>query len=339
MIGIDLSRDGLGNQLFFYVSTRCIAEDLEYDFSILGREYMANNIHSDCGLYFMDIDFGKESKEEDYPHRYKEKDDRLFLPNAPHDMENGAYVSGPDPEIKKLEDGTFLKGNLQSEAYFLHHKDEIKQWLKVKEEYDCYEYSKDNLCILHLRCGDYLDNPELLLKKKYWLDGMKFMKTINPDMEFMIVTNDVREAKRYLPGIPVNNFDLAKDYSILKNAKYLLLGNSSFPFFPAFTSETNRYILAPKYWARHNVSDGYWTSEQNIYTGWNYMDRNGKVFSAEECRAELEEYKKTSKTYATVNIRPEGIKFKIGMFEASFKKKFHRFKRLVWKAGNKLIGR
>ena len=57
---------------------------------------------------------------------------------------------------------------------------------------------------------------------------MKQMRRINPDMEFMIITNDVREAGKFLPGIPAYNFDLAKDYSILKNAKYLLLANSSF---------------------------------------------------------------------------------------------------------------
>lgn len=78
----------------------------------------------------------------------------------------------------------------------------------------------------------------------------------------MIITNDVKEANKFLPGVPAYNFDLAKDYSILKNAKYLLLANSSFAYFPAFTSDTVQYILLqPKYWARHNVSDGYWASE------------------------------------------------------------------------------
>ena len=96
--------------------------------------------------------------------------------------------------------------------------------------------------------------------------------------------------------------------SILKNARYLLLANSSFTYFPAFTSETVQYIIAPKYWARHNVSNGYWASEQNIYEGWHYMDRHGKVFSSEECRKELEEYKKTSALYARLNQKPAGLR-------------------------------
>ena len=73
------------------------------------------------------------------------------------------------------------------------------------------------------------------------------------------------------------------------------------------TSETVKYIIAPKYWARHNVSDGYWASEQNIYSFMNYMDKKGNIFTPEECRKELEEYKKKSKKYANRNVRPTGL--------------------------------
>ena len=71
-----------------------------------------------------------------------------------------------------------------------------------------------------------------------------------------------------------------------------------------------KYIIAPKYWARHNVSNGYWSSEQNIYTGFHYQDRKGRIFTAEECRKELEEYKRTSSTYKTLNQYPWGITLK-----------------------------
>lgn len=64
-----------------------------------------------------------------------------------------------------------------------------------------------------------------------------------------------------------------------------------------------KYILAPKYWARHNVSDGYWASEQNIYEGWHYQDRKGNVFTSQECKEELEAYKKNSRKYKKLNQR------------------------------------
>ena len=155
-----------------------------------------------------------------------------------------------------------------------------------------------------MRGGEYTGSPELFIDKKYWINGMKEMKKIRPDMEFMIVTDDVETANKMLPGIEAHHFDIGKDYVTLKNAHYLLLSNSSFACLPAHTSETVKFIIAPKYWARHNVSDGYWASEQNIYSLFHYMDRKGRLFTAEECKKELEEYKKKSKKYARRNIRP-----------------------------------
>lgn len=307
MIGTELLKgQGLGNQLFCYITTRCIAIDNGLDFGILGKETVANNIHSDCGMYFMDLDYGKNATKDDFTRTYYEKEDRLFIGNSRHDLTHGCYVTGVDENLLHPQNGTLLYGNMQDEKYYIKHKDEIREWLKIKEEYDCMEYSKDNLCILHLRCSDYLDCPELYLRKKYWKDGIRNMKKINPDMEFMIITNDVKEASKILPGIPAYNFDLAKDYSIIKNAKYLLLSNSSFAYFPAFTSTTVKYILAPKYWARHNVSKGYWASEQNIYEGWNYQDKHGRVFSSQQCKEELEQYKKNSPYYRKLNCKPRG---------------------------------
>lgn len=299
MIGTEfLQGQGLGNQLFCYVSARCIAEDLGADFATAGQEQLAVNIHSKKGMYFMDMDLGLPvTKKEDF-HIYQEKEQRLFIKSCVHDMTHGCYVAGADEEIYQIADNTLLYGNLQAERYFRHHREEIKQWLKVKEEYDSYEYTKDNLCIINVRGGEYADSRALFLRRKYWLDAMKRMREIRSDMEFMIVTDDVAAANRILPEVEAHHFELAKDYVTIKNAKYLILSNSSFAFFPAFTSETVEKIIAPKYWARHNVSDGYWASEQNIYDGFFYLDRNGQLFDAQECRKELELYKKSGKQEA-----------------------------------------
>lgn len=343
MIGTELLKgQGLGNQLFCYITTRCIAKERGEDFSILGSDTLANNIHSNCGLYFMDLDIGIPAKKEDFKGTYKEKDDRIYTGKSKHDMLHGAYVTGTDNDMFTVDSDMLLFGNMQAEDYFIKYKEDIKKWLKVKPEYDCYDYSKENLCILHLRCSDYMDSPELYLKKSYWKKGMKQMKKINPNMEFMIVTNDVKEAGKFLPGIPACQNDLATDYSIIKNAKYLLLSNSSFTYFSAFTSDTVQYILAPKYWARHNVSDGYWASEQNIYKGWHYMDRKGSVFTAEECKKELENYKNNSSRYKRLNKQPgtcRHILYKIQSTVLYYKARCARICRGVMRRIKKLLRR
>jgi hypothetical protein len=38
-----------------------------------------------------------------------------------------------------------------------------------------------------------------------------------------------------------------------------------------------KFCIAPKYWGRFNISDGYWSLEQNYTRGWIYQDREGKL--------------------------------------------------------------
>ena len=233
MIGTEFIKgQGLGNQLFCYVTARAIAEERGYEFGCAGQERLAVNIHSDKGMYFMDMDLGHVITEDEKQHfkRYDEADERLYLGNSVHDMEHGCYVAGADQAMHDLEDNTLIYGNMQDESYFIRYKDKLKDWLKVKAEYEDYEYSRENLCIINMRGGEYTSSPELYLNKKYWLHAMKEMKRIRPDMEFMVVTEDVKAAEKLLPGIPAYHFDIAKDYVTIKNAVYLIVSNSSFAF-------------------------------------------------------------------------------------------------------------
>lgn len=308
MIGTRLLKgQGLGNALFCYVTTRCLAKRQQTDFAILGKEVLEGIAGKNNGLYFMNLDFGMPAKEEEFTRVYHEREDRLFLGNSRHDCRIGCYVTGADPKLMEVEEGTLVYGNMQAEEYLLPYREEIKQWLQVKPEYDSNEYTRDNLCVINIRGGEYRGSPELFLGRRYWLKGMAHMRSLRPDMEFMVITDDVEAAEKVLPEVPAYHFALDKDYVTIKNARYLLLSNSSFAFFPALTSETVREIIAPKYWARHNVSNGYWASEQNIYSGWKYMDRRGRLYTAGECRQELEKYKKTSQSYRRLNRKPEGV--------------------------------
>lgn len=311
MVGTEfLKGQGLGNQLFCYVTARAVAEENGYEFGTAGQEDFAVNIHNDKGMYFMDIDLGHAITQEEKKNFkiFNDNEDRLFIGNSAHDMNNGCYVSGNSEEIHHVEDNTLIYGNMQAEAYFVKHIDKVKQWLSVKPEYDSYEYSRENLCIINIRGGEYTGSPELFIDRKYWVHGIKEMKKLRPDMEFMIITDDVEAAGKMLPGITAHHFDIGKDYVTLKNACYLLLSNSSFACLPAYTSDTLKFAIAPKYWARHNVSDGYWASEQNIYSLFHYMDRNGRLFTAKECRDELDRYKKRSRKYARVNKKAGGVR-------------------------------
>jgi hypothetical protein len=290
-----LNGQGIGNQLFCYVTTRSIAHDRGLEFGIKDSGWSGDKRYNQNGFYWMDLDMG--SPVPDNMQVYYEQDKRLKLETCWHDMTYGCDIRKYDLNLFNASDNTIIFGNMQDEKYFIHNKDLVKQWLKVKEEYDTYEYTDDNICILNFRGGEYVGHHELYLERKYWIDAMNSMTKINPNMEFVVITDDIKASQDMLPEIPAYHFSVDKDYAIIKNCKHVILSNSSFPFFPVFTSDTIENIIAPKYWARHNVSDGYWSMAQNMYKGWIYQDREGNLQTYDECLKEFEEYSETNNLY------------------------------------------
>ena len=290
-----LEGQGFGNRLFCYITARTLALENGSDFAILHPAYLENAVTMEDGRKFMQLSYGLPMEKKDFTRICKEQEERIFLPNSRHDLTTGCYIAGPDKTLFECpNENTLLYGNLQDPSYFQKYKAEICSWLRVAPELEHREYAREDLCVINIRGGEYADDPALFLRRRYWLDAMKQMRRIRKNMQFIAITDDIAAAHRILPEVPAYHGDLAHDYTILKNASYLIVSNSSFAFFPAYTSETARFIIAPKYWARHNVSCGYWASGQNIYDEFHYMDRSGKLFTAQECREELAAFRRTS---------------------------------------------
>lgn len=281
---------GLGNQLFCYITTRSIALENGYEFGIM------NPYKFKC-LDFLDLDFGKEvvggsGPEGGPPTQLPDGILNYYYEKQLNDSRFNCNITEIDEYLLNIPDNTKIDGILQSEDYFIKRKSEIKNWLKVKPDSDCYEFSNENICVINLRGGEYRAVSDLYLTENYWSKAVDNMLKINPNFRFVVITDDVNAGKQMFPNYEVYHFNVGKDYSIIKNAHYLILSNSSFSFFPTWTSETVKYVIAPKYWARHNISDGFWSCGYNIYRDWNWMDRDGKIYSYDECISEKNKYKK-----------------------------------------------
>jgi hypothetical protein len=292
---------GLGNQLWSYVVTRTLAYDKGFDFGIM-------NPHKFKGKEFLDLDFGcevvggigpeggpPEELPKDIEHYFVEKD--VWYHKFKCDIRDF------DNNLLNIYDKTKIEGYFQSEKYIIHRKNEIKKWLKVKPEFDCYDFSDENICVLNIRGGEYKGTDELILPREYWINAINNMLRINENLEFIIISDDLQYARKLLPQYKAFHFNIGLDYSIVKNAKYLILANSSFSFFPAWTSETIKYVIAPKYWARHNISDGFWACAFNMYQDWNWQDRSGQLFTFDECEKEYSNYI-TNLNLDEIGIRP-----------------------------------
>lgn len=235
---------GLGNQLACYVTTRVVAEDLGYDFGIM-------NHHKFKCLDFMDLDFGKEvtggAGPEGGPPTKLPDGITTYFKERYNVMPNGSNVTVDDPRLMRIPDNTKIDGIFQSEDQIYHRKEEIKEWLKIKPEKDCYDYSDPNICIINYRGGEYASVPHFHLSDKYWQDSVRRMRGINPDFKFVVITDDVPRASQTFPDFEVCHFDIATDFSIIKNAHYLILSNSSFPYYAVLMNENVKKIFAPKY--------------------------------------------------------------------------------------------
>jgi hypothetical protein len=57
-------------------------------------------------------------------------------------------------------------------------------------------------------------------------------------------------------------------------------------------NEKSNKIIAPKYWARHNVSNGYWAVGRSYTKGFYYMDRYGNLLDYDTCKQQAEDFYK-----------------------------------------------
>jgi len=282
---------GLGNQLFCYVTTRMLAHRLGYDFGIGGLRNAGDSRVNKKGFYFMNLDYGKEVP--DNLTRYDEYRHGLWT-----DAQLRTDIRLTDKKLLSIPDNTIIYGNLQSEEYFGDRLDLVKSWLKVNEEYEHMDTNGENICVMNFRGGDMVGNAGGFVPRNYWDKSIQKMIEYNPKMQFCIVTDDVESANRMLPEYPAYHVDVAWDYVAIKNARHVIASTSTFACFPLWTSETLEYCIAPKYWFHHNLSHGWWSLGCSIYSfPTYYMDRQGKLFTPEECVVEWEEYKKESNIY------------------------------------------
>ncbi len=297
MIGTKfLKGQGLGNQLWVYAVTRAIALRQGYDFAFL-------DTHLFKGLGFLHLEFesgkmhNRELRESDFPYGYLER--------VVREPSSGADVSPWDSELHNVPDGTFISGSMQSEKYLDGYQEEISKWLAT--EGPIFEG-----CVISLRGGEYRNLPEVFLPRSYYENAIARVRHLNPTVEFVVVTDDTRLAKEYFPDFPIvssggvkrfwkfyrhpKSERVGKDFSAIQHAKYLILSNSSFSWWGAYTNKVAELVVAPKYWARFNVSNGYWSNGDSLTKGWQWLSKEGAFFTYGQCADEYDLYRENSKS-------------------------------------------
>ena len=296
---------GLGNQIWRYVCCRVFAEKLGYKFGVS---------HPGWRGKFLNIDWGEDPKmnvEEDSDFQSSSgfsyyKEESIHHTSAPGE------IGDPDLKFETLEDNTYINGTFQKMSYIEDYRDKICEWLTYDDKYKITDFSDDNLCVIQLRGGDYTTGHSML-PPEYYHQAMHHMRQNNPDVEFVIVTDDPKTAQRMIPNTPIIGSATAEekdpdqkfiswyeytggpvsmDYTILNHAKYAIISSSTFAFWPIWTNKKLLNVIAPKYWFDYNRSDGWWRPKDGIVNdpAWLWMDKFGGLFESKTCIKLAKEY-------------------------------------------------
>jgi hypothetical protein len=263
MISVQLA-GYLGNQLWQYVVCRTVAEKLGYEYHI-PRNFIGSDI--------FECDLGVSDK----------------IVNTVFPTEN-AWQSDQkyDENIFNVPDYTELQGHFQTEKYILHNKEEVLRWFKFKADHsDSQKFLEEDTCVIHFRGGDYKNISKWILPTDYYTHAQNYVKSINPNVKFIVVTDDAHEARGRF-GCPVYSSELASDFYMLCHAKYLIMSNSSFSWWGAYLNKISNLFIAPKYWLLHKDNSDIWFPADAITSNFTYIDIDGKVYSSDECVREFD---------------------------------------------------
>lgn len=136
-----------------------------------------------------------------------------------------------------------LSGHMQSEKYFDHCSDLIRQVFKMKDEYEQNDY-----CAVHIRLGDYDDNYHPRLKMDYYSKAMAEFPT---GTKFLIFSDDICTCKQMFG----NGVDYKEgggymdDFKYMKSCESFIIGNSTFSWWAAWLGNADsKKVVAPSLW-------------------------------------------------------------------------------------------
>ena len=258
----------LGNHMWQYAVCRTLAEKNNYEFHI-PRTFLGSELFN-CSLG-TEADLTRQQYVDCY--------------------QNNSYMAQfYNPNIVHIQDFTKLVGFFQAERYISENKKNIQEWFTLKQPNNKLINELNllgDVCVINYRGGDYKEIPDVYLGLDYWRSSVEEISKLNNEIKFIVITDDVLAASEVFPNFPVHHFCVADDFFVISHAKYLIIANSTFSWWGAWLNKNSKMIIAPKYWMRHNKSNGWWAPGESITKGFNYMGQDKRLYTSKECIDEV----------------------------------------------------
>ena len=238
----------LGNQMFQYTAAKGISSKLDLEFMIPNhREVFNDGIGNRYPILLFDafkltslLNRGTLKTEHYYQESYFHFDDKFFRLNRKEDCS--------------------LWGFFQSEKYFKHVEDEVREDFRFLDEIEteCKSLIKqfDNPLALHIRRGDFIinSNNHLPLEMDYYDQALRLFK---PDRQVVIFSDDTDWCKEQ-ELFDDDRFAVAEggdqfyDMCLMSMCDDFIIANSTFSWWGAWLGNRGR-VIAPKKWFGENL--------------------------------------------------------------------------------------
>lgn len=139
-----------------------------------------------------------------------------------------------------LKQGNFdIYGYLQSEKYFSHCEDLIRELFTFKEDRRVI----NDFIAVHVRRGDYISEYYTLLGRDYYSKALSHL----PKLPVYVFTDDMNQAQKIVKADVYFTKDHYHDLNLMTKAKHHVIANSSFSWWGAWLADSKQ-VIAPKSW-------------------------------------------------------------------------------------------
>lgn len=259
----------LGNQMFQFAATYGIAKKLGYEVY-----FPAENVREEVIESFHD---GKTlGVAFDIPKVFKLKDDLLINRKNISTMNKvGENFFHFDDTMFLVKDSTDLTGYYQSEKYFKHVEDEIRDLFTFQDSIQqtankLFPAVNGTTVAIHVRRGDYVNQQQFhpTCTPDYYIEAARLFEDYDP--YFIIFSDDVDYCRKLFAEseniLYINNIDPYVDLCLMSMCDHNIIANSSFSWWGAWLNKNpNKKVVAPRSWfgpayAFHNTQDLYCTN-------------------------------------------------------------------------------
>ena len=281
MITVQLN-GGLGNQLFQYAAAKSLAlhhkVPLQIDISSFQRENLPElEVPRDFELYNFQgiVDntiFLSEKQNEEIISFLKRTSLSKLLPNHKRKIYSEPFYHF-DKNFFHSKKNILLRGQWQSEKYFLRYKDTFEEILQLKIPLvqQCLPKAKElyqrNSVSVHIRRADYLRKQIIyewhgVMEKDYYLKAFEILQAKLGRFEVYYFTDDITWVENELipvqPGEIVSSYTNShyEDFYLISQCKHNIIANSSFSWWGAWLNRnTEKIVIGPKKWFNKGPKD------------------------------------------------------------------------------------